>query len=51
MGSLTYKLEDGVLAVLASGGLPEVLRQLQSPDDRVVEAAIRCLHFLLQVSS
>lgn len=49
MGSLAYKLEDGVQAVLTAGGLPQLLRQLSCEDERVVEAAVRCLHFLLQV--
>lgn len=49
MGSLAYKLEDGVHAVLTAGGLPQLLRQLNCEDERVVEAAVRCLHFLLQV--
>jgi Armadillo/beta-catenin-like repeat len=49
VGSLAYKLEDGVRAVLTAGGLPQLLRQLDCEDERVVEAAVRCLHFLLQV--
>lgn len=49
VGSLAYKLEDGVHAVLTAGGLPQLLRQLNCEDERVVEAAVRCLHFLLQV--
>lgn len=48
VGSLAYKLEDGVRAVLTAGGLPQLLRQLSCEDERVVEAAVRCLHFLLQ---
>lgn len=49
MGSLAYKLEDGVREVLTAGGLPQLLRQLLAQDEAVVEAAVRCLHFLLQV--
>ncbi len=49
MGSLAYQLEAGVQAILQAGGLPQLLRQLQAADEAVVEAAVRCLHFLLQV--
>lgn len=49
MGSLAYKLDDGVREVLTEDGLPQLLRQLLAADERVVEAAVRCLNFLLQV--
>ena len=49
VGSFAYGLEDGVRAVVASGGVQQLLQAILSPDDAVVEAALRALKLVWQV--
>ena len=50
VGSFAYGLEDGFRAVLASGGVQHLLQAVSSQDDSVVEAALRALKLVWQVS-
>ena len=49
VGSFAYGLDDGLKAVLESGGVTQLLQALSSLDDRVVEAAVRALKMVYQV--
>lgn len=49
VGSFAYGLDDGLKAVLESGGVTQLLQALSSQDDRVVEAAVRALKMVYQV--
>lgn len=50
VGSFAYGLEDGFQAVVASGGVQHLLHAVSSQDDTVVEAALRALKLVWQVS-
>ena len=43
VGSLAYGIEDGLRAVIASGGVAHLIQLLSSLDERVVEASVRAL--------
>ena len=49
VGSFAYGLEDGFRAVLASGGVQQLIHAVSSPDESVVEAALRALKLVWQV--
>lgn len=49
MGSFAYGLDDGLRAVLDSGGVTQLLQTLSSPDERVVEAGVRALKMVYKV--
>ena len=49
VGSFAYGLDDGLKAVLESGGVTQLLQALSSLDERVVEAAVRALKMVYQV--
>lgn len=51
VGSFAYGLEDGVRAVVASGGVQHLLHAVSSQDDKVQEAALRALKHVWQVSA
>lgn len=47
VGSLAYGIDDGLRAVVASGGVPNLIRLLSSLDERVVEASVRALKMVV----
>ena len=47
VGSLAYGIEDGLRAVVASGGVAHLIRLLSSVDERVVEASVRALKMVV----
>ena len=47
VGSLAYGIEDGLRAVIASGGVTHLIRLLSSVDERVVEASVRALKMVV----
>ncbi len=47
VGSLAYGIEDGLRAVVASGGVAQLIRLLSSVDERVVEASVRALKMVV----
>ncbi|CAD7702858.1 unnamed protein product [Ostreobium quekettii] len=49
VGSFAYGMDDGVVAILDSGGMSHLLKTLQSKDDKVVEAGVRSLKMIFQV--
>ena len=49
VSSLTYDVEDGARAVLASGAVAHLVSTLASPDPRVVEAGVRSLKMICRV--
>lgn len=50
VGSFAYDLEAGSLAVIASDGVKYLLYAISSQDDSVVQAALRALKLVWQVS-
>ena len=50
VGSFAYGLEDGLRAVVASGGVQHLLQAVSLQDDKVQEAALRALKLVWQVS-
>lgn len=50
VGSFAYGLEDGLRAVVASGGVQHLLQAVSLRDDKVQEAALRALKLVWQVS-
>ena len=49
VGSFAYNLEDGVQAIVASGGVQQLLLATASQDEKVVQAALRALKLVWQV--
>ena len=47
VGSLAYGIEDGLRAVLASGGVAQLIQLLSSLEERVVEAGVRALKMVV----
>ena len=47
VGSLAYGIEDGLRAVIASGGVAHLIQLLSSLDERVVEASVRALKMVV----
>lgn len=47
VGSLAYGIEDGLRAVVASGGVAHLIQLLSSLDERVVEASVRALKMVV----
>ncbi|KAK9819822.1 hypothetical protein WJX72_002765 [[Myrmecia] bisecta] len=48
VGSFAYGLDDGVKAILDSGGVTPLLKTLSSNDESVVEAGVRSLKMIYQ---
>mmetsp|Transcript_8555 Transcript_8555/g.24546 ORF Transcript_8555/g.24546 Transcript_8555/m.24546 type:complete len:680 (-) Transcript_8555:360-2399(-) len=48
VGSFSYGVDAGVLAVLDSGGITHLLHMLSHKDDKVVEAAMRSIKMIYQ---
>ena len=51
VGSFAYGVDDGLKAVLDSGGVLQLLQTLSSIDERVVEAGVRALKMVYKVCS
>ena len=49
VGSFAYRLEDGMRAVVKSGGVQQLLLALSSKEQQVVQAALRALKLVWQV--
>lgn len=50
VGSFAYGVDDGVNAVLASDGVTHLLKTLSNSDENVVEAGVRALKMIYNVS-
>lgn len=51
VGSFAYGIDDGLKAVLESGGVLQLIQMLSSLDERVVEAGVRALKMVYQVNT
>ena len=51
VGSFAYGIDDGLKAVLESGGVLQLIQMLSSLDERVVEAGVRALKMVYQVDT
>lgn len=49
VGSFAYGVDDGLQAVLDSGGVNQLIQMLSSLDERIVEAGVRALKMVFQV--
>jgi hypothetical protein len=50
VGSFAYGVDDGLRAVLESGGVSQLIQMLSSLDERIVEAGVRALKMVFQVT-